>query len=225
MAHESMSSVRLSRNIVVVGFVGALAFPAVSSAAGIEWRGTIALKSGTMFALYDTATGASKWVKLKGAFETYSVNEYDSSKGELVLVHDGVALRLTPADAEYVAPTPVATPAGGSDLAALSGLPLAEALVTRGDTALGKLLEQERHAVLQREDLARKIVVQERVLHDAIATGGRGPGNQAAIDADRELNRLRTEAGQTDTTIVQLINTITIEAERKRNVQNAAAAH
>ncbi len=191
-------------------------------AAGIEWRGTIVEKNGATFALYDSATGVSKWVGVKGEFEAYSISRYDANHQDLILAKDGVETHLSPAKEEYSAPASVAATPVPSDLANLSGLPLAEVLALRGDQELAKMLEQHRQAVLVREALARQLVDQERVLREALVRGGRSPSNQAAIDADQELNRLRMEATRSDSAIVQMINSITLKADRDRNVMQTA---
>ncbi|HEY9154984.1 MAG TPA: hypothetical protein VIM69_07635, partial [Opitutaceae bacterium] len=118
--------------------------------ADIAWKGTISEGPKSQFALTDTVTGASKWVKLGGAFEAYSVSQYDDQKQVLTLTKDGSTLTLSMASAQYT-PPPAPT-AASEDLRAMPNLRLAQTLADRGDTQLQALLAERRDYQLNRND-------------------------------------------------------------------------
>jgi hypothetical protein len=140
----------------------ALLFAVTMSAASadIAWKGTISEGPKSQFALTDTVTGTSKWVKLGGTFEAYSVSQYDDQKQILTLTKDGTAVALSLASSEY---TPPPAPAAGSeDLRSMPDFRLAQILADRGDTQLQALLAELRDYQLNRGEVNRRLVDGER---------------------------------------------------------------
>ncbi len=148
---------QLSRFVLLGSFAGSALLRA-----DIAWKGTLPGEK-ARFALTDTATGASKWVSVGGSFESYTISQYDEQKQILVLLKDGARLELGLASSQY---TPPAVPDSSlQDLRAMSGFRLAQALADRGDAQLQSLLAQHRDAVLNRQDVARRLAAGERLIH------------------------------------------------------------
>jgi hypothetical protein len=79
-----------------LGLTAVLALGLTSIAwAGIEFIGILVTSRETRFAVAETATGATDWVKQGEVFSGYTLRSYDPGGDVLTLVRDNVELRLT----------------------------------------------------------------------------------------------------------------------------------
>lgn len=63
--------------------------------ADIEFVGVTIENSETKIALVETTSGSSKWVKLGGQFNGYTVTSYDDTAKSVLLAKEGAELRIT----------------------------------------------------------------------------------------------------------------------------------
>lgn len=183
---------------------GAGSFLGSTARADLEWRGTLIEKETPRFALVDTASGDSKWVSVGGGFLAYSVDNYDADKQVLTLSRNGTRIELKLNAAAATAPA--APPR--DETADLYGMPLAEALASRGDAPLRELLEHHRGAVLHRDDLVRRINAAQMAPAD--------PDSANEQKRQMSINAMKVEAQKTDTEIADLVDTITKTADQRR---------
>jgi|GEM_PF-6268549 len=163
--------------------------------ADITWKGTISEGQKSQFALTDTANGASKWVKLGGSFESYSVSQYDEQKQVLTLTKDGGSLQLSMASSQYT-PPPVAP--ANDDLRSMSDFRLAQTLADRGDPTLQALLAEHRDYILNRSEVMRTLAAGERKIN-AGASDAPSPVAMKSYRAD--LNRWNKEVSRIESEI------------------------
>lgn len=121
--------------------------------------------NGPTFALVDTVNGTTKWVPLRGQFQGYLVDSYDPQRQLLVLSREGARTELTLTSGKS---NMSARPAQ-DELRSLTGFPLAEALVKRGDAQMKDLMAQHRAAVLRMEDLSRRLAEAEKAEREGAA--------------------------------------------------------
>lgn len=149
---------------VTTRFALVFSFLSVVSAgrADIAWKGIISEGAKSQFALTDTATGASKWVRVGGAFETYSVSHYDDQKQVLTLTRGSSTVQLSMSSSQYTPPPTAPTAESTEDLRTMNDFRLAQTLADRGDVTLQALLSERRDLSLNLGDVSRTLAAAER---------------------------------------------------------------
>jgi hypothetical protein len=180
---------------VTIRLALAFSFVAAMSAAqaDIAWKGTISEGEKSQFALTDTATGVSKWVKLGGVFESYSISQYDDQRQVLTLTKGGSTLTLSMATSQY---TPPPAPAAATDdLRTMPAFRLAQALADRGDTQMQALMSELRDYQLNKGEVSRTIATGERKIR---ANAPDAPSPVALKSYREDLERWNREIARVD---------------------------